>query len=435
MTVADLKQAEEEEAHKIPISNPAVQLLRKHVVATNGRVLGSDHARAAYRGMIWGTCLFLGGASLWVTINPADIHDPIAQIFAGHEIDMDKFCTTMGPDANQRACTIAENPYAAAKYFRFIINTVLETLFGIKSKGGRVSASTGILGRLAAYYGVVEAQGRGTLHLHMLLWLQHAPNCDKMHTLLQSSDFRERVHAFIKANIRAHLDGFTEETICSTSRDSQLAYSRPPDPRNESTWARDNATLERNLVRAQQVHTCTRSACLRMKNGKLSCKRRAPWPLSEDDIIEANGNWTPKRTVAYLNSYCPDMLTTMRCNNDIKLNTNGSETKHIAWYLTSYTTKNQKTTHNTSALLANSLAYHKDNPKYDDLRQCNKLLLYRCINILNREMELSGPQVVSYLMGWDDKFQSHNYVALYTNPLLAALKQTFPDVRYGSQSE
>jgi len=34
-------------------------------------------------------------------INPADIHDPIAQIFAGHEIDMDKFCTTMGPDANQ----------------------------------------------------------------------------------------------------------------------------------------------------------------------------------------------------------------------------------------------------------------------------------------------------------------------------------------------
>ena len=162
LTVADLKQAEEEEAHKIPISNPAVRLLRKHVVATNGRVLGSDHARAAYQGMIWGTCLFLGGASLWVTINPADIHDPIAQIFAGHEIDMVKFCTTMGPDANQRACTIAENPYAAEKYFRFIINTVLKTLFGIKSKGGCVSASTGILGRLAAYYGVVKAQGRGS---------------------------------------------------------------------------------------------------------------------------------------------------------------------------------------------------------------------------------------------------------------------------------
>ena len=121
---------------------------------------------------------------------------------------------------------------------------MLETLFGIKSKGGCISASTGILGHLAAYYGVVKAQGRGTLHLHMLLWLQHAPICDEMHTLLQSSDFRECVHTFIKTNIRAHLDGFTEETICSMSRDSQLAYSQPPDPRNEFTWVCDNATLE-----------------------------------------------------------------------------------------------------------------------------------------------------------------------------------------------
>ncbi len=29
----------------------------------------------------------------------------------------------------------------------------------------------GVLGRVKGYYGCVEAQGRGTLHCHMLIWL------------------------------------------------------------------------------------------------------------------------------------------------------------------------------------------------------------------------------------------------------------------------
>ena len=33
--------------------------------------------------MIWGTSLFLGGPTLWITINPADVHDPVARVFAG----------------------------------------------------------------------------------------------------------------------------------------------------------------------------------------------------------------------------------------------------------------------------------------------------------------------------------------------------------------
>jgi len=83
ITVADLRQAEAEEGRKEPISNERVRALRKHVTAANGRVVGSDTARARYRGMIWGTCLILGGPSLWLTINPADVHDPVAQIFIG----------------------------------------------------------------------------------------------------------------------------------------------------------------------------------------------------------------------------------------------------------------------------------------------------------------------------------------------------------------
>ena len=180
--------------------------------------------------MIWGMCLTLGGPSLWLTINPADVHDPIAQIFVGESIDMDNFNTHLGPDSNHRAENIASNPYAAAEYFNFIINTTLETLFGISKRGSRTNSEIGVLGHLSGYFGVVEAQGRGSLHVHMLLWLANAPNIKEMHEKLQEEVFREKIRTYISANVRAHLDDLSENDIKLMTRNSELAYSRPPDP-------------------------------------------------------------------------------------------------------------------------------------------------------------------------------------------------------------
>ena len=36
-------------------------------------------------------CMMKGPPSLWITINPSDTRDPIAQVFAGEKIDMDDF--------------------------------------------------------------------------------------------------------------------------------------------------------------------------------------------------------------------------------------------------------------------------------------------------------------------------------------------------------
>ena len=361
ITVADLRQAEAEERRKEPITNTHVRALRRHVTAANGRVVGSDAARARYRGMIWGTCLLLGGPSLWLTINPADVDDPIAQIFVGEDINMDNFNTLFGPDSNHHAENIMSNPYAAAEYFHFIINTTLETLFGISKWGPRTKSENGVLGHLTGYFGVVEAQGRGSLHVHMLLWLANAPNVKEMHTMLQEEGFRDQIRTYIKANVRAHLDDLGEQDIKSMPRNSELAYSRPPDPR-QPDWKAKTHQLERQLARSQQVHTCTFGTCLRKVNGQIKCKRKAPWALSNEDYVDNRGNWGPKRTYGYINGYCPLLLTTMRCNNDLKINTNGVDTKDVAFYITAYATKKQKKTHNLSALMASAMPYHTANP-------------------------------------------------------------------------
>jgi len=82
------------------------------VQASASRVLGSDQTRIRLRSQIWSTSIYLNPPSLWITINPCDLHDPIAQIFAGEEIDIDNFVATIGPSKTKRAENIANDPYA-----------------------------------------------------------------------------------------------------------------------------------------------------------------------------------------------------------------------------------------------------------------------------------------------------------------------------------
>ena len=44
-------------------------------------------------------------------------------------------------------------------------------------------------------------------------------------------------------------------------------------------------------------------------------------------------------------------------------------------------------------------------------------------------MELSGPQVILYLMNWGDHLTSHQYVSVYWFQLATALKVAYPDLQ------
>jgi len=101
ITIEKLQRARAEE-EKMPISDPAVRLLRKHIHATSGRVMASDQARYQLRSQIWSTSIYFNPPSLWITINPCDLHDPIAQVFCGEEIDLDNFIATAGPSKEKR---------------------------------------------------------------------------------------------------------------------------------------------------------------------------------------------------------------------------------------------------------------------------------------------------------------------------------------------
>lgn len=433
ITPDDLRRAAEEEGRNEQPSNPAIHVLKRHITATSRRVMGSDPARIQLRSQIASTSMTFNQPTIWLTINPDDLHDPIAQIFAGQEIDMDDFVKTAGPDSLRRSQNIARDPFAAAEFFSFTINLVLEKLFGISLTNSRVHSHTGILGRLNAYFGTVECQGRGTLHLHMLLWLHNAPAPRRLKELLQTVEFRSKVVAYLKANVRSFLPQLaTPAKVKEIPSEAEVAYSRCPDPKlPPATLLSHLEESEVKVVRTKQIHKCVVGKCLRYdKHGKLTCKRRAPWELSNDDSVDADGTYRTKRLLGFLNNYCPALAQMIKCNNDIKILLHGCETKHLIFYLTKYMAKPEGRTHNVLSLLTDGLMSHYlEDPNVKELKKSQSDLILRAVNVLNREQEVPAPLVVTYLMGWGDVYRSHQYAIIYWGSFISYIYRVFPGLK------
>jgi hypothetical protein len=352
------------------------------------------------------------------------------------------FLAISGPDRQRRAKNIAEDSYAAAKFFHFLIRTILETLVGVRTTDFQVCNKVGIFGRLSGYFGTVESQGRGTLHFHLLIWLENTPKADDISELLKLSAFRTHVAQYIQQNLRAYLPGLeTAETIQAIPREKDIAFNRPINPDDPDYEERISA-FELRLARSEQIHTCRVRQCLiQDKYGDYYCKRRAPFPLSDIDVIEESGEWRQKRLYGYVNGWIPGILVNARCNNDGKLLTNGPDAKNIAAYTTIYVAKKQGKNYNASAVLAKGYAYHMDHLKKDEgtelyldnIRDDQRLMIFRLVNAVNREQELAQTMVISYLMGWGDHYSSHHYSPIYWTSFVHALLMIFPELRRSSK--
>ena len=248
--------ANEETAHK-QFSNPDMRALRHMLSSVQAKVMGTDESRRKLRAFVWGLCVKKGSPSIWLTINPSDTQDPIAQVLCGEDIDLDHFCSL---DQRPSAALIASDPYTAATFFRLIIKAVLHRLLGINASSSShpIERDTGILGKVEAHIGTVEAQGRGTLHLHMILWLSGSIPAPQMRERLLLEEFRNKIKEFIATNIHAHFATKPGESILSIPTQPNVAFSRPVDPRLPDYEER-RLEVEISMARTVQVHQCSQA--------------------------------------------------------------------------------------------------------------------------------------------------------------------------------
>lgn len=435
LTAQDLAEAVEEENNRRPHVNPVIRSLFSHIHTSAARCQGSNSNRFRHRNHIYAITHECNPPSLWLTINTSDIHHPLAQVFAGEEIDMDHFLRTAGPDAHQRARNIAKDPLAASAFFHRMIRLILGTLFRTQVTNFQFHSSVGILGQLSGYFGMVESQGRGSLHCHLLLWLKDAPTKDDVHRLLETEAFRNHVRHYIEETIHAYAPGLeSADSLRLIPCESDVAYDRPPHPDSATFW-QDCAVREVAVARSQQVHTCGFRTCMvRRKNGDPVCKRHAPFPCSPEAFVNPDGTWGPKRLYEMLNGWSPHVLNITGSNMDMKLLTNGRETNNITRYVAQYTTKGQPQSTNMSALMVKEFPHHlssvTQDPRYTgDLMRQQQMLLFRLINALNVSQEMSAPMVVGLLMGWDDFFSSHTFTTVYWASFVSYLLKAFPELR------
>ena len=121
------------------------------------------------------------------------------------------------------------------------------------------------------------------------------------------------------------------------------------------------------------------------------------------------------------------MIEAIRCNMDIKFIGSGAPAKGILYYITDYITKSQLKTHIAFSML--ELAVKKlgqFNPLHDDLTVRAQKMLQKCAYAMISQQELSGQQVASYLMDFEDHFTSRSYRNLYWTAFDGFINRQFP---------
>ncbi|KAI0349347.1 hypothetical protein OH77DRAFT_1415225, partial [Trametes cingulata] len=91
--------------------------LMKEVQLVTRSVPGSSSARIAMRNEIRALMLSKGMPNFFVTINPADIYNPVVRLLSGEDIDVDRILPSQPYNHWKQSVLIARNPVLAANFF------------------------------------------------------------------------------------------------------------------------------------------------------------------------------------------------------------------------------------------------------------------------------------------------------------------------------
>ncbi|CAM4976455.1 unnamed protein product [Rotaria socialis] len=123
-----------------------------------------------------------------------------------------------------------------------------------------------------------------------------------------------------------------------------------------------------------------------------------------------------RRSDPWISNFNEYLITACRSNMDIKFIWSGSDAKVLVYYITDYVTKMSLSFHDTFALVQKSITSLKTSSNQTDTENAiekSRKLVLRCYHTLASQQELSGVQVASYLMNWNDHYTTHKFEGLF----------------------
>jgi Helitron helicase-like domain at N-terminus len=425
----------------IRIRDPKLSSLLKLTDTANGFVRGSKQYAADRRSEIRGLCIRYGVPSFFITINPDDVKHPLIVALANEQLETNQITNEY---ILARYKLLATDPVAQAEFFDVILTAVIDFLFGEKNEGRK-----GIFGKLAAHFGMVEAQGKGTLHLHCLVWLSEGISRardgvlltglgpDAFRAKLADEEFRESVRNFLEHRIKQDWDWSAEpaglDEVRGKPPTEHPSYQFPVyNGADLDQWTRSYLRDAKSVAIATQYHKHT-STC--RKKGTL-CRfgygSDGKQLVETTNIDEETGEITLKRNHPWANNHNPALAAVTRSNHDLQpVFTKGLDSLRSMYYMTQYTTKSDD---DTSDALVLETAFRQLEEEgvlvglgaIDQMRR----LLIRMNHFRKASVQLSGAQVAAMVLGIGTDgthYTDQSFRYLNLRPFVSFLRQEMTD--------
>lgn len=192
---ADLEKALSMEERNYPLN---IKLLLDKVYSIGVSIPGSQSYLRQRRREIQAMIIRYGPPHFYITLNPADIHSPLLLHLAGEKLDLNSL---LFRSATYRSRILAANPVAQALFFDKTIKSIFQILFGFDSENHQ-----GVLGNMQGFYGVYEAQGRGSLHIHSLVWLKERLHIPTLRVTIMDEIVQNKIIALLEHTVSQQLD-------------------------------------------------------------------------------------------------------------------------------------------------------------------------------------------------------------------------------------
>ncbi|XP_044720174.1 PIF1-like helicase domain-containing protein [Hirsutella rhossiliensis] len=249
-----------------------------------------------------------GVPAIWFTINPNDITNPVKLRLAAYRTrDPDaaeEFLEGLG-DAYKRARLAISDPMSSAVFF----HREMKLFFDHYVKVGEES----VFGRIGKYYGAVETNERGALHVHGLLWLHGNAHLSSMLADIHGEDqaaYRERIVRYIDSVFSEDLD---QESFCAVQAERSVTGGIGS--------LLDNAA-QFSAAFIEEANFCAGAT---QEGGK------GPLPVQ--------GAMEIRRTHSMVNRWNEAIAVGLRHNHDISFIATQRKTMALIYYVTNYATK------------------------------------------------------------------------------------------------
>ncbi|KAI0643359.1 hypothetical protein C8Q79DRAFT_1024297 [Trametes meyenii] len=313
----------------------------------------------------------------------------------------------------------------------------------------------GIFGGTAAYYGTVEEQGRKTLHLHLLIWIEGclSPQ-DIRDKLLADPAFESRFLLWLESCHSGDYGTGSEEELeakwehrepdrivngrrrkgkstllipdaaCST-------VSKPPSDMPIEDLSRwyvsyrddvDRIVFCSNRHDRDHMHGC-------LRGDPEYCRARFPRELHDSTVVDRNsGAVRFKKQSAWINTYNPVLSACMRFNTDVTCLLSGTQVRAIIAYVTDYVTKSTMNTHNFFKIIKTVLERNTELLDASGERRDHsaRKLVSKFVNAISAGTEIGGPAAAAHLLGYPDHYTDHVFKLFYWRGYLRRFVEDLP---------